>query len=74
MAGRKGNAVGGRPLTITLSEQSLDALNQIAGRGIYGRNSADVAARFVDEALQRLVDFPPIVLKTRNVEQDSHNA
>jgi hypothetical protein len=62
--GRKGNAAEGQPLTITLSRQSVEALNQIAARGIYGRNVPEVAARFVDRALQDLVQFPPIALKT----------
>jgi hypothetical protein len=61
---RKGNAAEGRSVTITLSRQSVEALNQIAARGIFGRNAPEVAARFVDRALQDLVQFPPILLKT----------
>jgi hypothetical protein len=67
---RKGNAAEGRSLTITLSRQSVDALNQIAVRGIYGRNAPEVAARFVDLRLQDLVQFPPILLKTDPVQED----
>jgi hypothetical protein len=67
---RKGNTSEGRSLTITLSRQSVEALNQIAARGLYGRNGPEVAARFVDQALQGLVQFPPIVLKTGQEKED----
>jgi hypothetical protein len=69
MAGRKGNAAEGIPLTITLSRQSVDALTQIAGRGLYGRNVPEVAARFVDRTLQDMVQFPPIILKTEQIPE-----
>jgi hypothetical protein len=70
MAGRKGNAAEGIPLSITLSRQSVEALNQIAARGIYGRNAPEVAARFVDRALQDLVQFPPIALKIEQIQEE----
>ena len=60
---RTPNAAEGGSITITLSRQSLEALDKIAARGIYGRNAAEVAGRFVDKALQDLVQFPPITLK-----------
>lgn len=67
---RKGNTAEGQSLTITLSRQSVDALNQIASRGLYGRNPSEVAARFVDSALRELVQFAPIVLKPRTLKED----
>jgi len=70
MAGRKGNAAEGKPLTITLSEQSIDALHKIAMRGIYGRNPNEVAARFVDQALQGLVQFPAITLNPEDFKRE----
>jgi hypothetical protein len=60
---RTPNAAEGKSLTMTLSRQSLEALEKIAARGIYGRNAAEVAARFVDRALQDLIEFPPITLR-----------
>jgi hypothetical protein len=66
---RKGNAAAGQPLTITLSRQSVDALNQLAARGLYGRNAAEVAARFVDSALQDFVEAPRIVVKTGQLQE-----
>ena len=38
---------------IGLSRQALDLLDQIAERGLWGRTSEEVAARLVDEGLQR---------------------
>jgi len=70
MGGRKGNAAEGVSLPITLSRQAVDALNQIAARGIFGRNANEVAARFVDEALQKVVQFSPITLKIDDIPQE----
>ncbi len=61
---KKGNATEGVSLRITISKQSEEALEKLAARGVYGRNPAEVAARFVDQALQGMIQFPPIVLKT----------
>ena len=55
---RKGNASDGVPLRITISKQSAELLERIAGMGIYGRNAPDVAARFVDKALEPFVTVP----------------
>jgi len=55
---RSRNAVRSKNLTITVSEQSERLLAELSRRGIYGRNAAEVAARFVDEALHRFVDAP----------------
>jgi hypothetical protein len=58
------NVVGSRPIRVTVSDQSERLLEQLARRGIYGRNSAEVAARFVDEALQKFVSPPKLRLET----------
>jgi hypothetical protein len=70
---KRGNAAEGVSLRITISKQSEEALEQIAARGIYGRNPSEVAARFVDQALQGLVQFPAIVLKTERTEERQSN-
>jgi hypothetical protein len=54
--GKAANTVRSESLTVTLSEQSVALLEEIAARGIYGRNPAEVAGRFVDKELERLVE------------------
>lgn len=69
MAKNKNLADSG-PFRITVSVQSKQLLEELGKRGIYGRNAAEVAARFVDEALQRYVEQPkfkiPSESKTRS--------
>jgi hypothetical protein len=55
-------------LRITLSTQSVDLLELLAQRGIYGRNAAEVAGRFVDSALQNFVNAPKLELKAKRKE------
>lgn len=52
------NLVKSDTLRITLSTQSISYLEKLAQEGIYGRNAAEVAARFIDSALQNLVGPP----------------
>jgi hypothetical protein len=54
--GKAANRVRSELLTVTLSEQSVELLEEIARRGIYGRNPAEVAGRFVDQELVRFVE------------------
>jgi hypothetical protein len=54
------NETESAPLRLTLSKQSVRLLEQLAARGIYGRNSAEVAARMVDRALEAYVDQPKL--------------
>jgi hypothetical protein len=58
MAGRKVNTAASDQLRLTLSEQSHQLLEQIAALGIYGRSPPEVAARFVDAAVERFTDVP----------------
>jgi hypothetical protein len=58
-------------ITVTLSEQSLLLLERIAEGGIYGKNRAEVAARFVDKALEGFVDFPRFRLPLRKQDKRS---
>jgi hypothetical protein len=46
---------------VTLAEQSVDMLKELATRGIYGRTSAEVGGRFIEQALQQFVDTPKLV-------------
>jgi hypothetical protein len=55
---RVANASASDSLEVTLSVQSKRLLNELAERGIYGRNAAEVAARFIDAALERFVTAP----------------
>jgi hypothetical protein len=52
------NLADSSTLRVTVSVQSERLLEQLAERGIYGRNSAEVAARFIDDALKEFVDKP----------------
>ena len=68
---RKGNASDGVSLRITVSRQSAEQLDRIAGMGVYGRNAPEVAARFVDKALEAFVTPPQFaVAKDARVESD----
>jgi len=49
-------------LRLTLSKQSVELLNELAARGIHGRNAAEVASRMVDRALEQYVDVPKLKL------------
>ena len=60
---KSGNTSAGVTIRITVSEQSARVLAQIAALGIYGRNQSEVAARFVDKALQDFVEMPRIPIE-----------
>jgi len=49
-------------LRVTVSVQSEQLLEQLGKRGIYGRNAAEVAARFIDRALQHYVKQPKLII------------
>jgi hypothetical protein len=59
---KRSNATASETIRVTVSAQSARLLDQLASRGIYGRNPAEVAGRFVDEALQKFVDPPRLKL------------
>ena len=52
------NTAESNVIRVTLSEQSVRFLDELAKKGIYGRNKAEVAGRFIDEALQRFIETP----------------
>lgn len=59
------NTVGSSTIRVTVSVQSAHLLEQLAERGIYGRNAAEVAGRFIDQALQNYVEAPKLSLERR---------
>jgi hypothetical protein len=59
---KRGNAVGSQNFSITLSLESIRLLDEIAKNGIWGRNRPEVAARFVDRALEAFVEQPKVKL------------
>ncbi len=66
---RKQNSSRGTVVKITVSEQSAALLEEIARRGIYGRNVGEVAGRFVDAALQGFVETPRLTLPSKAPKQ-----
>jgi hypothetical protein len=65
------NSAGSDTITVTVSEQSGQLLEELAQRGIYGRNPAEVAGRFIDQALQQFIDRPVLkpVIKRNHVKR-----
>jgi len=57
------NTTGSNVIRVTLSDQSVRLLDELAEKGIYGRNRAEVAGRFIDQALQGFVEAPKLKLK-----------
>jgi hypothetical protein len=65
---KRPNATRSENFPITLSSESVRLLDEIAKNGIWGRNRAEVAARFVDRALEGFVQLPKIKLQTQKKE------
>jgi len=51
----------GTRLEVTLAEQSVELLKELATRGIYGRTPAEVGGRFIEQVLQNFIDVPKLV-------------
>lgn len=47
-------------IRVTLSSQSLQLLEALAEKGVYGRTSSTVAARFIDRALEDFLERPKL--------------
>jgi len=62
---RRPNAAGSDIVHVTLSEQSIDLLRQIAALGRFGRTEADVCARFIDKALEQFTVTPRLTPRAR---------
>ena len=57
------NASRSTIVSVTIpSVQSAKLLERLATRGIYGKNAAEVAARFVDKALEQFVETPKLTV------------
>ena len=57
---RRPNAAESDLVHVTLSLQSIDLLKQIADLGRFGRSEAEVAARFIDQALEKFAEPPKL--------------
>lgn len=57
------NTSGSSAVRVTLSHQSIRLLDLLAEKGIYGRNRAEVAGRFIDDALQKFVETPRLAIE-----------
>jgi hypothetical protein len=62
MARRK-NSSPGNKFEVTLAKQSVEMIEELAKRGIYGRTAAEVGGRFIEQALQQFVDPPKLIPK-----------
>jgi hypothetical protein len=62
---KTGNNTRSKVLRVTLSEQIADLLDQIAETGLVGQNPAEVAHRFIDEAVMKALDNPHLELKRK---------
>jgi len=59
------NSTSSGSITVTLSEQSIRVLEQLARQGIFGKNKAEVAARFIDRVLETYVQIPRLKISKR---------
>jgi hypothetical protein len=64
------NTSASKNFPITLSVESIRLLEELAARGIYGRSKADVAARFIERALEDYVEKPKLKLRYSKVKSD----
>jgi hypothetical protein len=61
---RTPNSSPGQRFEVTLAEQSVAMLKELAKRGIYGRTPAEVGGRFIEQALQQFVELPRLSTQT----------
>jgi hypothetical protein len=64
------NASKSAPFTVTVSEQSAQLLESLAKKGIYGRSGAEVAGRFIDDALAKFIVAPRYRIPTGDAPQE----
>jgi hypothetical protein len=62
---KTGNNTKSQLLRITVSEQIANLLDQIAATGLIGQNPAEVAHRFIDEAVMKALDNPHLDLERK---------
>jgi hypothetical protein len=70
MARRK-NSSPGNKFEVTLARQSVELIEELARRGIYGRTPAEVGGRFIEQSLQQFVEPPKLVPKRARVDSNS---
>jgi hypothetical protein len=58
---RTKSASPGIKFEVTLAKQSIDLIEELARRGIYGRTPAEVGGRFIEQSLQQFVEAPRLV-------------
>jgi hypothetical protein len=61
------NIADSEKFSITISSRSARLLDEIAKNGIWGRNRAEVAARFVDRTLEGFIEQPKLKLPTLKI-------
>ena len=71
---RRPNASPGIKFEVTLAKQSIDLIEQLAKRGIYGRTPAEVGGRFIEQALQQFVPPPKLTPKRTAVPSGARSA
>ena len=71
---RRPNASPGAKFEVTLAKQSVELIEQLARRGIYGRTPAEVGGRFIEQALQQFVSPPKLAPKQTAVPRSTRSA
>jgi hypothetical protein len=66
---RTTNTSGSTSVRVTLSHQSIRLLDLLAEKGLYGRNRAEVAGRFIDDALQKFVETPRLEIEKQHSKE-----
>jgi len=69
MAGKKKNSADSVQFTVTVSAETHRLLVDLATKGIYGRNPSEVAARFIDQAIQGFVERPKLLLRLVDIDE-----
>jgi hypothetical protein len=64
---RRKSSSPGIKFEVTLAEQSVDLIEELARRGIYGRTPAEVGGRFIEQALQQFVEAPKMTPKKAQI-------
>jgi hypothetical protein len=59
---RPKNISPGERFEVRLAAQSIELLQQLAKRGIYGRSPAEVGGRFIERSLEQFVEHPKLKL------------
>lgn len=64
------NVIESKTFRITTSAESFRLLHELATKGIYGKNEAEVAARFVERALEEYVERPKLKLRSSRLRSN----